>query len=409
MSPIPISRRAQQTPPSPIRKLVQFANQAKKEGTGVLHLNIGQPDIATPPEFFTGLSKYEERVVAYEASEGNAELRTVWAEFFNASTGLNIDPRQMLITTGASEALVFTFMTCCDPGDEILIFDPTYANYIGFAAVSGVNLVSMKTSLDEDFALPDTEAIHSRITPRTKAILLCSPNNPTGTVYARQELERLIAICNERNIFLVVDETYREFVYDGAKPISVLEIEPDNQRLVVIDSLSKRFSLCGARLGCIVTPNDEIRLQALSQAQARLASPSIEQYAAAYMLQNLPPQYVQEVVSEYSHRRDVLFQGLSSIPDVVVAKPQGAFYMIARLPVRDAAAFAKFLLTDFSLNKQTVFVAPANGFYMSYNGGENKVRVACVLETSLLEQAVEILEAGLKAFMSSFPEAKTIS
>ena len=398
MSPIPLSKRAQQTPPSPIRRLAGYSREATEAGKSVYHLNIGQPDVPTPQAFFEGLKSYSDPVVAYEASEGNSRLRDSWAAYLNKSVGLDIPVEQMLITTGASEALIFVFMICCDPGDEILIFDPTYANYIGFAAVSGVNLVSIETRLDDSFALPSTEEIHSRITPRTRAILLCSPNNPTGTVYSKQEVQRLIDVCNERNIFLVVDETYREFVYDGQEPLSVLHLEPNNKRLVVIDSLSKRFSLCGARLGCLITPNEEILEQALSQAQARLASPSIDQFAAAHMLNILPDKYLPGIVAEYEQRRNVLFEALSAVPGIDVRKPNGAFYSIARLPIENASSFAQFMLTDFDVDGRTVFVAPANGFYMSYRGGLSKVRIACVLHAEALKDAVSIIAEGLEAF-----------
>ena len=400
MSPIPLSRRAQQTPPSPIRRLAGHARAAVAAGKSVYHLNIGQPDVPTPRAFFEGLQAYSDPVVAYEVSEGNLKLRTAWAAYINRTVGLQVPVEQLLITTGASEALIFMFMICCDPGDEILIFDPTYANYIGFAAVSGVNLVSIETSLDQNFSLPSTEEIQTRITPRTRAILLCSPNNPTGTVYSREELQRLLDICNERNIFLVVDETYREFVYDGRTPLSVLHLEPDNERVVVIDSLSKRFSLCGARLGCLITPNKQILEQVLSQAQARLASPSIDQFAAAHMLEHLPESYLQEVVAEYENRRNVLFDALESIPDIDIRKPSGAFYSIVRLPVSDASEFARYMLTDFDVDGKTVFVAPANGFYMSYRGGLSKVRIACVLHAEALNKAARILAAGLEQYQS---------
>ncbi len=399
MSPIPVSRRASQTPPSPIRKLAPLARSAKERGASVYHLNIGQPDIETPREFFDGLAQYKEKIVAYDISEGNQSLRSAWSSYIKRLNNLDIPAENFLITTGASEALIFVFMLCCDPGDEVIIFDPTYANYIGFAAISGVNLVPIETSLDQNFAMPEADLIHSRITPRTKAILLCNPNNPTGTVYSKAELQRLLEICNERNIFLVVDETYREFVYDGLEPLSVFHLAQKNERVIVVDSLSKRFSLCGARIGCIMTANQEILKKGLNLAQARLASPSIEQVACAYMLDNISDNYLNNMVSEYQRRRDTLFNSLAKLPDVVAQKPSGAFYCVVRLPVPDAADFARFMLEEFTHEKQTVFVAPANGFYMSYQGGLNKIRIAYVLNSESMQRAAEILGLGLQSYL----------
>jgi aspartate aminotransferase len=398
MPNIPLSKRALQTPPSPIRKLAGHARNAKAKGTTVYHLNIGQPDIPTPKEYFDGLAKYNDKVVAYESSEGNLQLRTAWSKYMQKTIGVTKPAEEFLITTGASEALIFLFMICSDPGDEIIIFDPTYANYIGFAAISGVNLVSIETKLKDNFALPSKEIIQSRITPRTRAILLCSPNNPTGTVYTKNEIQMLINICNERNIFLIADETYREFVYDGLTPLSVLHLDNNNSNIIVVDSLSKRFSLCGARLGCIITNNQEVLRCGLNLAQARLASPSMEQIAAAYMLDNISEDYLKAILQEYEIRRNTLYNSLSKIKGVTANKPQGAFYSVVQLPVKDSSDFAEFLLTKFSHNNKTVFVAPANGFYMTYQGGLNEVRMAYVLESQHIEQAAEILEYGLNAY-----------
>lgn len=398
MVPILLSNRARQTPPSPIRRLAHLARQAKAEGKTVYQLNIGQPDVVTPREFFDGLHAYSDPVVAYETSEGNDALREQWASYMNRSLGLNIGKQEILITTGASEALIFTFMTCCDPGDDVLIFDPTYANYIGFAAISGVRLVSILTKLDNNFALPPVEEIVEKITNRTRAFLLCSPNNPTGTVYTRAELQLLLDICNERNIFLVVDETYRELVYDGAKPLSVFHLAPENDRIIVIDSLSKRFSLCGARIGCLITKNKEVLAKTLNLAQARLASPTIEQFAAAHMLANISIDFWTKMRVEYEARRNVLYDCLTAIPDVVVLKPQGAFYIVARLPMQDADAFAAFMLSKFSYENTTVFVAPASGFYMENGRGNDKVRLAYVLKPEDLRSAAKVLAEGLAAY-----------
>jgi aspartate aminotransferase len=316
----------------------------------------------------------------------------------NRNLELNVLKEQMLITTGASEALIFTFMTCCDPGDDVLIFDPTYANYMGFAAISGVRLVSVITKLKHGFALPTVDQIAEKFTNRTRVLLLCNPNNPTGTLYSREELQMLLDLCNERNIFLVVDETYREIIYDGKKPLSIFHLDPNNQRLIVIDSLSKRFSLCGARLGCLITKNEEVLAKALSQAQARLSCASIEQFAAAHMLANISDVYLEKVRQTYENRRDVLYDGLCSIPGVEAVKPEGAFYTLVRLPFRDAENFASFLLSDFSHNGNTVFSAPAGGFYMQGDAGNDKIRLGFVLKEDDLRAAVEAFGAGIEAY-----------
>lgn len=393
-----LSRRARNTPPSPIRRLAHLAVAARQAGKKVYPLNIGQPDIRSPEEFFTGVHGYSEKIVAYEQSQGNDELRRVWSAYMNSTLGLSTRPEDLLITTGASEALIFVFMICCDPGDEVIIFDPTYANYIGFAAITGVDLVPVPSSLDENFPLPPRAAIESRITSKTKAILLCNPNNPTGTVYTREEIREILDICKRRGLYFIVDETYREFVYDGIEPMSVLHLEPRNDLVIVVDSLSKRFSLCGARIGTLITSNREIMGAALNLAQARLASPTIEQFAAARMLSNITPSFIQDVVRTYQERRDVMFQALQAIPNIVVRKPKGAFYLVARLPVEDADDFASFLLSDFSYGGATTFVAPAAGFYMEPKRGSNKIRLAYVLNRDHISQAIEIIAEGLKAY-----------
>lgn len=393
-----LSHRACQTPPSPIRRLAHLAKQAKAAGNKVYYLNIGQPDVKSPEVFLEGLRHYQDDVVAYETSEGNRILREALASYFNRTLDLELVSWQFLITTGASEGLIFVFMICCDPGDEVLIFDPTYANYMGFAAICGVKLVSIVTRMEESFALPPAGEIVKRITPRTRAILLCSPNNPTGTVYTRDELRMLLDICNQHDIFLIVDETYRELVYDGLNPFSILHLDAKNQRVIVIDSLSKRFSLCGARIGCLITSNQDVLAKALNVAQARLASPSIEQFASAYMLKHLPNNYVEGMRAEYARRRDVLHEALARIPGVSAFKPKGAFYSLVRMPVDDAEDFACFMLSSFAYEHETVFVAPAAGFYMADGEGKNKVRLAYVLKPEAMERAVEVLARGLTAY-----------
>lgn len=362
-------------------------------------LNIGQPDIPSPVPFFEGMAAYAEEVLAYDPSKGNERLCASWSGYMNRTLGLSTRPEEFLITVGASEALIFVFMTCCDPGDEIIIFDPTYANYIGFAAVAGVKLVPIPCRIEENFRLPPADVVAAKVTPRTRAVLLCSPNNPTGTVYSREELEMLLGVCNEKNVFLIVDETYREFVYDGAEPLSVLHLEPRNDRVIIVDSLSKRFSLCGARVGCLVTSNEQVMATTLNLAQARLAGPTMEQFAAAKLLDNIGEDYVAGVRSEYENRRDALYEALSSVPGATAHKPQGAFYTVVRLPVRRAESFCSFLLSEFSHGGATTFLAPASGFYMTESTGLDMVRMACVIDGKAIGRAIEVVRYGLERYL----------
>jgi len=396
---IKLSNRARNTPPSPIRKLAHLANNAKKSGIHVYHLNIGQPDIESPKEFFDGLHLFGQKVVAYEQSQGNEGLCTAWSKYMNRTLNIHTGPEQFMITVGASEALVFLFMTCCDPGDEVIIFDPTYANYLGFAAIAGVNLVPVLSNMDNNFALPARNEIEQKITNHTRAILLCNPNNPTGTVYTREDLQFLFDLCEEHNIFLIVDETYREFVYDECRPLSILHLVPNSERVIVVDSLSKRFSLCGARIGCMLTCNQEVLAMTLKIAQARLAAPTIEQFASAYMLDHIQDDYLESVRNEFLSRRNALYLALKEIPNVTVHKPKGAFYTVVQLPVNNAEDFAAYLLAQFSHKMSTTFIAPAAGFYMQNSQGVQKARFAYVLKKSEIEAAIEVLAAGLEKYL----------
>jgi len=396
---IKLSNRARNTPPSPIRKLAHLANNAKKSGIHVYHLNIGQPDIESPKEFFDGLHLFGQKVVAYEQSQGNEGLCTAWSKYMNRTLNIHTGPEQFMITVGASEALVFLFMTCCDPGDEVIIFDPTYANYLGFAAIAGVNLVPVLSNMDNNFALPARNEIEQKITNHTRAILLCNPNNPTGTVYTREDLQFLFDLCEEHNIFLIVDETYREFVYDECRPLSILHLVPNSERVIVVDSLSKRFSLCGARIGCMLTCNQEVLAMTLKIAQARLAAPTIEQFASAYMLDHIQDDYLESVRNEFLSRRNALYLALKEIPNVTVHKPKGAFYTVVQLPVNNAEDFAAYLLAQFSHKMRTTFIAPAAGFYMQNSQGVQKARFAYVLKKSEIEAAIEVLAAGLEKYL----------
>lgn len=395
------SHRALKTPASPIRRLAGLAQQAEERGTHVYRLNIGQPDLLSPPQFLEGVAKYHDPVVAYEGSQGHRGLVSAWCESLNRDYDIGITDKEMLITMGASEALIFTFMVCSDPGDEILIFDPTYANYIGFSAISGVRLVPIRCALEDRFAVPKREEIEPFISPYTRAILLCNPNNPTGTVCRDEELLMLLDLCRERDLFLVVDETYREFVYGGREPRTIFQLAPRDPHVIVVDSVSKRYSLCGARIGAMMTWNQGVYDTAFHIAQARLSAPTIEQAAAAHMMRTISPEYVVNARDEYVRRRDAAVEALMRIPGVVVSSPEGGFYLLAQLPVDDAERFASFMLTDFSFEGETTFVAPAAGFYMYREAGLSTIRIAFVLKESDTRRAIQVLGEGLKAYQDA--------
>jgi aspartate aminotransferase len=364
----------------------------------VYRLNIGQPDLQSPIQFLEGIKQSLQPVVAYEASQGSSRLLSVWCDYLNRSYSLGVTPKEMLITVGASEALIFAFMVCCDPGDEILIFDPTYANYIGFSAIAGVRLVPLPCPLERSAALPSREEIERFISPYTRAVLVCNPNNPTGSVCSDTELSMLVSLCRDRGLFLIVDETYREFVYDGVKPRCVFELAPRDPNIIVVDSLSKRFSLCGARIGCMITWHPELMQAAFHIAQARLAAPSIEQDAAAHMVSTIDGTYLARAIEEYRGRRDAAVRALKAIPGVTAFVPKGGFYLLAELPVDDAEDFATFMLTDFSHDKSTTFVAPAAGFFMHREMGRKAIRIAFVLNAAETERAIHVLGLGLEAY-----------
>ncbi|MEI6222418.1 MAG: pyridoxal phosphate-dependent aminotransferase [bacterium] len=399
MSSLPVPQRARRTPASPIRKLAPLAQAAAAAGTKVYHLNIGQPDIKSPKEFFDGLQQFHESVIAYEPSQGSPSLCDAWSRYTNRTLKLNTKPEHFQITMGGSEALLFAFMACSDPGDEVLIFDPTYSNYIGFAAMSGITLIPVPTSIENEFALPSREEIERYITPKTRAILFCSPNNPTGTIYTHKEQQRLIDISKDRNLYLIADETYREFIYDGSEPFSIFHLDQACENIIVVDSMSKRFSLTGSRIGCLITCNEEILKTCLHFAQARLSCPTLEQYATAYMLDHISDDFVKAIQVEYRHRRDTLHHALSALPGVTSFKPHGAFYTLAKLPVENAEEFARFMLSEFSFAGATTFVAPGAGFYCTEGRGKDEVRIAYVLQAEDIEKAVELLGLGLEAFL----------
>jgi len=383
-------------PESPIRKLVPFAENAKKSGKKVYHLNIGQPDIHTPKIALDAISSFSNSVVEYSHSAGFESYRKGLSKYYQ-NIDINVSYSDLLITTGGSEALLFALNSCLDDGDEIIIPEPFYANYNGFSISSGVKVVPIATNIDDGFALPSIQEFEKLISSRTKAILICNPGNPTGYLYSKDELESLKEIVVKNNLFLIADEVYREFAYDGEKHHSVLNISGIENHAIVIDSTSKRYSMCGIRVGCIVSKNNDVISTALKFAQARLSPPTFGQIAGEAALCT-PQSYFDKVSKEYVDRRNVLVDGLNSIEGVICPKPKGAFYAIAQLPVDNADEFAKWLLEDFSFEGETIMVAPAAGFYSTINSGFNQVRIAYVLNKDALKKAVQILKEALKVY-----------
>ncbi|MEC7863708.1 MAG: pyridoxal phosphate-dependent aminotransferase [Bacteroidota bacterium] len=391
-----ISSKGVAMPESPIRKLVPFAEQAKKSGTKVLHLNIGQPDINTPEVALDAIHNFSDKVVEYSHSAGFESYLKGLASYYQ-NLGIDVDYNDVMVTTGGSEALLFALNSCLDNGDEIIIPEPFYANYNGFSISAGVTVKPIVTSINDGFALPAIEDFEKLITSRTKAILICNPGNPTGYLYSKKELEILRDIIIKHDLFLIADEVYREFVYDGNQHYSTLNIEGLEQNTIVIDSTSKRYSMCGIRVGCIVSKNKEVIATALKFAQARLSPPTFGQIAGEAAL-STPKSYFEEVSDEYVSRRDMLIEGLNKIDGVICPKPKGAFYAIAQLPIDDADKFAQWLLEAFALNGETVMVAPASGFYATPNTGINQIRIAYVLNKKSLKSAINILAEALKVY-----------
>lgn len=383
-------------PESPIRKLVPFAEKAKKNGKHVFHLNIGQPDIESPQYSLKAIQQFDKKVVAYSHSAGFESYRKGLANYYN-ELGIDITFSDLLVTTGGSEALLFGLNSCLDAGDEIIIPEPFYANYNGFSTSSGVVVKPISTSIDNGFALPKIEEFEALITNKTKAILICNPGNPTGYLYSKQELETLRDIVIKHDLFLFADEVYREFCYDGFTHHSALNIEGLENNVIVIDSTSKRYSMCGIRVGCIISKNKEVISTALKFAQARLSPPTFGQVAGEAALQT-PKSYFDQVSKEYIERRNLLIDGLNKIDGVICPKPKGAFYCIAQLPVDDADKFAKWLLEEFDHNGNTLMVAPAAGFYSNSELGKQQVRIAYVLNKDSLSKAIECLSQALKIY-----------
>jgi aspartate aminotransferase len=393
-----VSERGRAMPASPIRKLMPLADAAKRRGVRVFHLNIGQPDLETPAAMRRRLADAPS-VLAYTPSAGTAECLDTLSQYYRR-LGLDLGPDEILATTGGSEAILFAFMACANAGDEVLLVEPFYTNYLAFATMAGLKLVPLRARAEDGFHLPPIEEWAKALTPRTKLVLLCNPNNPTGTVYRREEVEAIAGFCRDHGLFLVADEVYRELVYDGFAATSVLSLPGCEETAVVVDSLSKRYSACGIRLGCLATRNREVYGAALRMAQGRLSPPGLAQLVATGA-SGLGPDYVASMVREYESRRDVLFDGLSRIPGVFLRKPEGAFYFVARLPIDDGDAFASWLLTDFAFEGRTVMVAPAAGFYATPGLGRDEVRIAYVLRRDDLEAAVRVLEHAIPAYQAS--------
>ena len=391
-----ISNKGTKMPESPIRKLVPFAEGAKKKGKTVLHLNIGQPDIESPELALDAIHNFNQKVVEYSHSAGFESYRKGLATYYQ-KLGIDIDYNDVMVTTGGSEALLFGLNSCLDNGDEIIIPEPFYANYNGFSISAGVKVMPITTSINDGFALPAIEEFEKLITPQTKAILICNPGNPTGYLYSKEELETLRDIVIKHDLFLFADEVYREFCYDGNTHHSVLNIEGLEQHAIVIDSTSKRYSMCGIRVGCIISKNKDLMATALKFAQARLSPPTFGQVAGEAAL-STPQSYFDEVSTEYVKRRDLLIEGLNKIEGVICPKPKGAFYCIAQLPVDNADKFAQWLLEEFDYEGKTLMVAPAAGFYSTPNTGTNQVRIAYVLNQEALTQAIVCLEKALQVY-----------
>ena len=391
-----ISSKGLAMPQSPIRKLVPFAEAAKKRGVEVIHLNIGQPDIVTPQVALDAIHNSEIKVLEYSHSAGFESYRKGLSKYYK-SVNIDVNHNEIIVTTGGSEALLFGFLSCFNPGDEVIIPEPFYANYNGFATASGVKVVPVTASIENGFALPPVSEIEKIITDKTKGILICNPSNPTGYLYTKEELTVIRDLVAKHDLFLFADEVYREFVYDNKEHYSVMNLEGIDQNTILVDSVSKRYSMCGARIGAIISKNKEVMATAMKFAQARLSPPTFAQIASEAAL-DTPASYFEEVKEEYVGRRDILVKALNAIEGVVCPNPSGAFYCVAQLPVKDADHFCEWILSNFDYQGKTLMMAPASGFYSTPGYGKNEVRLAYVLKKELLVEAAEILEAALVAY-----------
>ncbi len=392
-------------PESPIRKLMPYATAAKAAGKRVLHLNIGQPDIKTPEGVLTALKNIDREVIEYSNSEGFGPYREKLAAYYQAN-GIPVETEHIMVTTGGSEALVFAMMSCFDPGDEVIIPEPYYANYSGFATMAGVKVVPVTSVIENGFALPPIAHFEKLIHARTKGLVLCNPGNPTGYLYSRDEVKAIGALAQKHNLFILADEVYREFCYDGAEPFSTYNLEGVDDNVILIDSVSKRYSMCGARIGALITRNAEVRRAAMKFAQARLSPPTLGQIAAEAALET-PQSYFDSVIAEYVARRNFAVKALNNIPGVTCPMPKGAFYCIARLPIDDSDKFCQWLLESFAVTNTTVMLAPASGFYITKGLGKQEVRLAYVLEQADLELAMHIIAAALEAYPGRVEIAET--
>ncbi|WP_462319208.1 pyridoxal phosphate-dependent aminotransferase [Marinilabilia sp.] len=397
-----ISNRGSEMPASPIRKLVPYAEEAKQRGTHVIHLNIGQPDIFTPEVALDAVRNLTDKVIEYSHSAGNETYRRKLAAYYQ-SIGINVDHTELLITTGGSEALTFAFLSCLNPGDEVIIPEPFYANYNGFATTAGVKIVPVTSTIDNGFALPPVSDFEKLITSRTKGIVICNPNNPTGYLYSQSEMEEMRDLVLKHDLFFFSDEVYREFCYDENKHISVMHMEGLEEHAVMFDSVSKRFSECGVRIGALVSKNKKLIETALKFGQARLSPPGLGQIVGEASL-DTPPEYFTEVYKEYIQRRDFLVESLNKIPGVVCPNPKGAFYTMVKLPVDDSDKFCQWILSDFEFEGKTVMMAPGTGFYSTPGKGSNEVRIAYVLNREELASAIEVLRVALEAYPGKISE-----
>jgi aspartate aminotransferase len=396
-----ISQRALNMPASPVRKLVPYALQAKQKGIKVYHLNIGQPDIETPETALNAVKNNHLKIYEYALSEGNIEYRTALKNYYHSLGFTDLTTDHFLVTNGASEALNFAISTLCDDGDEVIIPEPYYANYNGFAGNFNVKVAAVPSTINEDFALPPIEEFEKKITEKTRAIIICNPGNPSGYLYTREELQKLAEIALKHDIVIISDEVYREYVYDGKQPISMFSFPEIAENCIVIDSESKRYSMCGARIGCMITRSKKIRNSAMLFAQARLSPVLLGQIAATAAHEN-DAEYILKVRSEYTNRRNLMVDLLNKIPDVICPKPQGAFYCVAELPVDDSDKFAQWLLEKYSRNGETVMVAPMSGFYSNPELGKKQVRVAYVLKEDDLRKSIELLNDALQKYRIEF-------
>ncbi len=391
-----ISKKGQLMPESPIRKLVPFAEGAKKRGVHVHHLNIGQPDIHTPEIALNAVRNYPEKVIAYSHSAGMLSLREKLVDYYR-TVNIDVSADQIIVGAGASEALLFAFQSIMDPDDEVIIPEPFYANYNGFATNAGINIVPIFSSIETGFALPPIEDFEKNITSKTKAILVCNPNNPTGYLYSKEELETLRLLAKKHDLYLIADEVYREFTYDGKQHFSCMHLKGIENNVILIDSVSKRYSACGVRIGWIVSKNKELMAAAMKFAQARLSPPTFGQIAAEAAV-DTPEEYFDEVIKEYIARRNTVVKGINGIKDAYCPNPEGAFYVVAKLPIDDSDRFCQWLLEDFSYENQTVMLAPASGFYSTKGRGKDEVRISYVLNVVDLNKSIVVLDEALKVY-----------